>query len=288
MRKIPPLNALKIFDITARYKSFSSAASENHMTKGAISQQIKILENWFGFELFNRSANGIELTDNGSKLMKTCNLAFSVIEKQCEDLRKKSHTHNEIIIGCSSSLLSYWFLPKLYSFFSTDKQFVLNYNSQASFQSIINGEVDFFISGEKISNYNFVDCELLYKDEIGLVCSVEYRTKIFNNDIRDITLLRSQSRYSAWDEWSYLSNIILNVSDEIIFDKLSLALDAVKLNLGVTIAPKFVVENDINKGFLHAPFGFLNCSSGTYLYTRNNLSNDKKIIIDKIINKVKS
>ncbi|MBD2815857.1 LysR family transcriptional regulator [Xenorhabdus sp. Flor] len=287
MRKIPPLNALKIFDIAARYKSFSSAASENHMTKGAISQQIKVLENWFELELFNRTANGIELTDNGSNLMKTCNLAFSIIERQCEDLKRKSNYRNEIIIGCSSSLLSYWFLPKLYGFFSADKQFTLNYNSQASFQSVINGEVDLFISGEKISNYSVIDYELLYKDEIGLVCSVEYKKKILNNDVEEITLLHSKSRYSAWNEWCCLSNIILNVSNEIIFDKLSLALDAAKLNLGVTIAPKFVVENDIDKGLLYAPFGFLNCSSGTYLYTRNNLSNDKKTIINEIISKVK-
>jgi LysR family glycine cleavage system transcriptional activator len=287
MRKIPPLNALKIFDIASKYHSFSQAAEENHMTKGAISQQIKVLEDWFGFKLFDRNSKGIELTENGHKLMDTCDLIFSLVEKQCMELKVQKNNSNEIIIGCSSSLLSYWFLPKFDSLFNSNRNINIKYNSKASFEDLIKDEIDLFISGEKFIPNNDLNYELIFKDEIGLVCSKNYVKKLINSDSEVITLLHSKSRYSAWVEWCSVSGIKLNISNEIEFDKLSLALDAVKLNLGITVAPRFVVENDIDNGILFAPFDFINCRSGTYLYTRKDMPAGIRKFVDEITVKIK-
>ena len=52
--KLPPLNALRIFEVAVRTGSYSLAARELHLTHGAVSRQIAILESWLGQPLFMR------------------------------------------------------------------------------------------------------------------------------------------------------------------------------------------------------------------------------------------
>ena len=56
MRRLPPLNALRVFEVAARTSSYAAAASELGLTHGAVSRQIAILETWLGHRLFVRSA----------------------------------------------------------------------------------------------------------------------------------------------------------------------------------------------------------------------------------------
>ena len=65
-RPLPPLNALRAFEATARHLSFSKAAEELHVTPAALSHQIRGLEDLLGLKLFHRRARAIELTDGGA------------------------------------------------------------------------------------------------------------------------------------------------------------------------------------------------------------------------------
>jgi len=60
---------LKVFLAAARHLSFTQAGEELHITTGAVSQQIKLLESWLGFRLFRRLPRRIELTDEGRRLV---------------------------------------------------------------------------------------------------------------------------------------------------------------------------------------------------------------------------
>jgi LysR family glycine cleavage system transcriptional activator len=64
-RKLPPLNAVRAFEAAARHVSFTKAAEELHVTHGAVSRQVALLEEWFGKELFRRAASQLTLTDAG-------------------------------------------------------------------------------------------------------------------------------------------------------------------------------------------------------------------------------
>ena len=64
-RRLPPLNALRAFEAAARHLSFLKAAEELHVTAGAVSQQIKTLEDHLSLKLFRRQARGVLLTDAG-------------------------------------------------------------------------------------------------------------------------------------------------------------------------------------------------------------------------------
>lgn len=69
--RLPPLSALEGFEAAARLKSFSLAAEELNLSQSAVSHQIKLLESFFGLDLFNRVGRSIELTVAGIDFLDT-------------------------------------------------------------------------------------------------------------------------------------------------------------------------------------------------------------------------
>ena len=67
--KLPPLKPLKVFEVTARQKSFSRAAKELCITQSAVSHQIKQLEDFFGKPLLHRENKRTTLTQEGDMLL---------------------------------------------------------------------------------------------------------------------------------------------------------------------------------------------------------------------------
>ena len=68
-RPLPPLNALKAFEATARHLSFSKAAEELHVTPAALSHQIRGLEDLLALKLFHRQARARSSSPTAARLM---------------------------------------------------------------------------------------------------------------------------------------------------------------------------------------------------------------------------
>jgi len=77
--RLPPLNGLRAFEAAARHKSFARAADELGVTAGAVSQQVKALEEALGVELFRRLPRAIALTADGRKYLPSISAAFEAI-----------------------------------------------------------------------------------------------------------------------------------------------------------------------------------------------------------------
>lgn len=67
MRKLPPLNALKSFEVAARHLSFTKAAEELFVTQAAVSHQVKALEDFLELKLFIRRNRSLLLTEEGQE-----------------------------------------------------------------------------------------------------------------------------------------------------------------------------------------------------------------------------
>ncbi|MGN2259028.1 LysR family transcriptional regulator, partial [Pseudomonas aeruginosa] len=67
-RDLPSLNALRAFEAAARLHSISLAAEELHVTHGAVSRQVRLLEDDLGVALFGKDGRGVKLTDSGVRL----------------------------------------------------------------------------------------------------------------------------------------------------------------------------------------------------------------------------
>ena len=109
---LPPLNALRAFEATARLNSVSQAAEALHVTHGAVSRQIKVLEEHLGVALFVKDGRGIKLTDAGVRLRDASVDAFDRLRGVCAELRRDV-SEAPFVLGCSGSLLARWFIPRL-------------------------------------------------------------------------------------------------------------------------------------------------------------------------------
>jgi LysR family glycine cleavage system transcriptional activator len=84
--RLPPLNGLRAFEVAARHLSFTHAASELYLTRGAVAQQVKKLEDALGQKLFYRRRNRLTLTPAGERYLTRVASAFRAISQATEEL----------------------------------------------------------------------------------------------------------------------------------------------------------------------------------------------------------
>lgn len=113
--RLPPLNPLRAFEATARRGSVSAAARELNVTHGAVSHQIRALEEALDTVLFERGGKRMKLTPQGALLLPAVTNAFDEIATATA-LMKQPETRGEITVACVPALLSLWLIPRLNTF----------------------------------------------------------------------------------------------------------------------------------------------------------------------------
>jgi len=111
-RRLPPLHAVRAFESAARHCSFAQAGKELNVSASAVSQQVKVLEAWFGFALFQRGKNSLELTREGEALLPTLKVAFDSIAEVAGELRR-DHRAGRVRIAAYPNLALKWLVPRL-------------------------------------------------------------------------------------------------------------------------------------------------------------------------------
>src|SRR5690625_1419248 len=110
--QLPPLNTLRVFDAAARHLSFKAAARELFVTPGAVSQQIKRLEETLGVTLFHRLTRHIVLTDAGRTYYPAIHKALGDITVATDNLTANRHTQ-VLNVSVFPSLAIRWLVPRL-------------------------------------------------------------------------------------------------------------------------------------------------------------------------------
>lgn len=113
--RLPPLNPLRAFEAAARLTSVSVAARELCVTHGAVSHQIRALEGSLDTTLFERGGKRLRLTAAGALLLPAVTQAFNGIAAATAQVKRPATT-GKLSITCVPALLSFWILPRLYSF----------------------------------------------------------------------------------------------------------------------------------------------------------------------------
>lgn len=270
MRKLPQLRALNCFEAVSRYPSFSSAAKALNLTHGAISHQVRSLEDWLGVRLFSRHSGGVRLTTEGLRLRNACSAAFEKLEQECVSLRSEGQV-DSVTIGCSSSFLAHWLLPRLKRFSSgaDADEINLRFDTTADWNTLKHGKIDLLIAGHCPQSSPDIERRLFANDVIGPVCKPGYHAATTLPDqILQSKLLHAKSRPTAWQEWSRAVGGSVEPVDGQMFETLSLSIEAARAGFGFAMAPEIVVQDELSDGRLAAPLGFVTAHHATYLYSR--------------------
>jgi Transcriptional regulator len=112
MRRLPSLIALRFFEETARHMSFNRAATALCVTQGAVSRQIKLLEESIGEKLFERDHKGIRLTQAGLQFLPCLSEAFDTIERGFRQI-SAAKGRRRLVLAVPPTFATQWFSPRL-------------------------------------------------------------------------------------------------------------------------------------------------------------------------------
>lgn len=259
---LPPLNALRAFEAAARLQSVSQAAEQLHVTHGAISRQIRALEEHLGVPLFAKDGRGLKLTDAGLRLRDVSSEAFERVRAVCSELQQ-GRAEAPFVLACPGSLLARWFIPRLDRLNRELPELRLQLSASE-------GELDPRRAGVDATLWFAeppwpADMQVfeLAVERIGPVLSPRYGRygelhKAPAAALLGEPLLHTSSRPQAWPNWAArngLDTAALRLGQG--FEHLYYLLEAAAAGLGVAIAPQQLVADDLAAGRLVAPWGFV-------------------------------
>ncbi|WP_437879816.1 LysR family transcriptional regulator [Pseudomonas sp. LRF_L74] len=261
-RELPPLNALRAFEAAARHQSISQAAAELHVTHGAVSRQIRVLEEQLGLSLFDKDGRGVKLTDAGARLRDAAAEAFERLRAACGELRQRQDGA-PFVLGCPGSLLARWFIPRLDRLNRELPDLRLQLSASE-------GELDPRRPGVDATLCFAappwpVDMQVheLAAERIGAVLSPRHPryaelAAAPASALYDEPLLHTASRPQAWPQWALATGLDgARLQQGQGFEHLYYLLEAASAGLGVAIAPQQLVADDLAAGRLAAPWGFV-------------------------------
>lgn len=268
---LPPLNALRAFEAAARLNSISQAANELHVTHGAVSRQVRSLEEHLGVALFSKEGRGLKLTDAGIRLRDVSAELFNRLRSTCAELQQ-GQADAPFVLACPGSLLARWFIPRLDRLNRELPELRLQLSASE-------GELDPRRSGVDATLWFAeppwpADMQVfeLAAERIGPVLSPRYAQFAALHQapaaaLLGEPLLHTSSRPQAWPSWAASNGLdasTLKLGQG--FEHLYYLLEAAAAGLGVAIAPQQLVTDDLAGGRLVAPWGFVETSARLALW----------------------
>lgn len=259
-RRLPPLKALPAFEEAARHLSFSAAARELNLTHGAISRQMKSLEAHLGVRLFRRLNRRVELTEAGEAFLPAARTALDVVEASAARLAAATR-HGPLVVSCLPTLMMRWLIPRLYDFNARHPSIDVRLSASSAPVDFAREGVDVAIRIGSASWPDGIEAHAFMKEEIGPVCSpglLQRRKLRRPDDLAVHALLHTETRADAWADWLTRSGTkAVDVSKGQRFEHFYFLLEAAVAGLGVAVAPKPLIMEDLRLGRLVAPFGFV-------------------------------
>jgi LysR family transcriptional regulator, glycine cleavage system transcriptional activator len=263
---LPPLNALRAFEAAARHLSLTKAALELHVTPGALSHQIRGLEEHLGVALFLRGARAIALTEAGRLLHPGLQTAFGLIRQSVETVTapRKSNT---LVISTPPGFTAKWLAPRLWRFLNENPGLDARVSSSPAYVDLKVDDVDVAIRNLPIDAPR--DPSLLVEKLADLVatpvCSPAYAARIGGlrspADLRDAALIFDDSLSGSesdfgWVGWLKSAGVDgVDLGRGLRFSSADHALEATVEGAGVQLAYTLLTHDDRRSGRLVAPFG---------------------------------
>lgn len=272
LKKRISLNSFKFFYYVAIYENATIASEKLNVTQGAVSRQIKHLEDTLNTTLFIRKGKSLELTSEGVLLLSCCQNIFHEIDKCLIKLNNTELDLNDLVISCEPTLCMKWLIPRLKNFNNQNYPFKIK---------VINddGSLDFSHVDISIRRDDF-----LWKEHI-------YNIKLMNEimffiqnpaQIGDHVLI-SSSRPKFWGSLLKINSIRdkithLNYKE---FDQFYLCIEACLSGLGATFASGYMIENELKNQKLEPIIESFQDGSSYYLLSASPIVEDYRKVVFK-------
>ncbi|WP_248799341.1 LysR substrate-binding domain-containing protein [Pseudomonas sp. MWU13-2105] len=200
MRQLPSLNMLRVFEEVARHRSFSQAAASLNVTQGAVSRQIKQLEDYLGVALFVRTPRGLSLTESGTALAPQLGDAFDHVERALQAVRVPN-LRQRLRILAPPTWATRWLSAHLRAFCQRYPDISLSVTNQASHDSLAEVDCQIRFGLEAAAHCS---SQLLVMERHIAVASPELFEHGEAPDLRHsplLHILHDGKRLKVWENW---------------------------------------------------------------------------------------
>ncbi len=247
MKRLPPLHALRAFDAAVPTGSFTRAGESLHVTQGAISRQIKLLEDWLGKPVFVRHYQGLILTPAGSVLAKGLDAAFGTIQSAVTQIQHLG-AHQRIAVNVPETFASRWLAPRLRGFHGRYPDIDLSITTSSVITLREAQQYDCLVMFLD-EPWAKADCRLLRQERYVAVASPELWVGGAEPDLVKTTLLHvlaGTKRLPIWENWlASLGNRTVDPRPGIAFSTMDQAINAAVSGAGVAVVDAPMVERDL-------------------------------------------
>lgn len=260
--RLPPLNSLRAFESAGRYLSFSKAADELNVTPGAISQQIRTLEEFLDIKLFKRRNRTIVLTDAGQLCLPMITEGFASLSDAVQSVRKLSGD-GPLTISSAPTFVSKWLIPRLSKFQALHPDIDVRIDASTKLVDFVYDDIDV---GIRFGTGEFPGLESIYLFSFDLipVCSPalvnQGKGLRLLSDIRHQTLLHGEfdefdPSWPDWTMWLATAGVEdVDPSHGIFFNQNEMMMEAALEGQGIALVSSVAAASDIKAGRLVQPF----------------------------------
>ncbi|WP_332848208.1 LysR substrate-binding domain-containing protein [Massilia sp. S19_KUP03_FR1] len=269
-----PLNTLRFFEAAARLGSFVKAAHELNLTHGAVSRQIRLLEQTLGIALFERRNRGVFLTAQGERLRAVTEDAFERIDATVQALREPAR-QAPLVVSCEPTISMKWLIPRLGDFARRYPEVPLHIFASGGPVAFQRDGVDVALRRNDFHWSAELHAEKVCDEWVGPVCAPTL-LKRRQLDLPAQKILHTASRKSAWPNWRSVSATSASHSGSQTYEHFYLSLQAACAGLGVAIGSVFMTQEEIGSARLVAPFGFMRDGSAYFLLSSRPFETDPR------------
>ena len=267
LRRLPNLAALRAFEAAARWGNFSRAAEEIHVTHGAISHQVRALEEELGVQLFTRHGKRITITADGQQFADTIRASLTEIATAAETLTANSK-QKRLTLTTMPSFASRWLAPRLGSFIDQHPDIELILQSSLQVIDLTRSPIDVAIRFG-FGNYPDLVVEKLLDDFYYPIVSPRYRDgnlPATPQDLAHCTLIRADQDH-PWVPWFRAAGVDFpEPKGGLVFEDSSLLVRSAINGNGIALARHVLAMREIASGQLVRLFNVAIPSTRSYYF----------------------
>jgi len=270
MRRLPPLNALRVFEVAARTGSYAAAGAELGLTHGAVSRQIAALESWLGQRLFVRTGRRMAATPAARAFAAEVSLSFDRVITAAEACGRLD-ARRILRVSAPTTFATRWLIPRLDRFHTERAEVEVAVTTTMTLRDELRGGFDVAIrrgSAEQDAWPQHRAVPFLDEADTLIMSPALFERAPLRrlDDIASHVLLSTETRPGDWTDWLDHAGLLHAAEQRRrVFDHFHVTLQAVVDGLGLGIGPLPVLRADVAAGRLLAPFPAITVPRKSYV-----------------------